>query len=456
MRIKLLGHTDVDSMDLAKYAAKICYSNVEPKLGKVKLDVRKQLFDPGHHTTLEHFSMNFDIRKISVGDVTFGLHLTHPFYNADQQSGRFAAKMFVSPEFGAMMTYVERFWPEVDIKTMLKVMEYIANGIRLYSENMPEAQKIVERFIKEERPKATRSVMDNISKYAQEQMRMFISVIFPTSLIYTIDLITLVSMYRSAWTPALRYVTGEMARLFVEKFPEVELGFLFSEESRGDTDWAITCDKVTKTGSPNLWDFKTFGDFEEDFVIPTPDMMHPVDLLHFDPVMMENSILRMMMQIEISVATMGQDQRHRTVNRGIPWFTGKFCIPPILRELGLQDAGIDYMKQWVNLSKIIPGTLTMILAPYGAMVSYKKSGSVNAITHEMCKRLCWNTQGEIYDLARQQRIAMQAKFGKDSELLKIFQPVCFETGECGEGDRYCGRDIGLRKKKEKYFVERGV
>jgi hypothetical protein len=400
--------------------------------------------------------MNFDIYGISVGDVTFGLHLTHPFYDTDQKSGRFAGKMFITPEFGAMMTYIERFWPEITIQTRLKVMEYIANGVSLYSNNMPEAQKIVEGFIKEERPNATDSVRKNIPKLAQEQMRMFIPVIFPTALVYTIDLITLVSMYRSAWTPSLRYATGEMARLFLEKFPEVELGFLFEEESRGATDWAITCDKVHGAGSPNLWNFQTIGNFEENFVIPTPEMMHPVDLLHFNPVTMENSILRIATEIEISVATMGQDQRHRTVSRGTPLFTGRFCTPPILRNLGLEEVGIDYMKQWVEISKTIPDTLAMVLAPYGAMVSYKKSGSVNAVTHEMCKRLCWNAQEEIYDLARQQRIFMQEKFGKDSELLKIFQPVCFETGRCGEGDRYCGRDISLRNKKDKYFPKRGI
>lgn len=453
MKVKLLACTNTEPMDSASHSAKTCYTSEQPEMG-VRLDVEGSLFKTGHHTTLEHFYMTYAIEGIAVGDVTFGLHLPHPFYNTDQRSGRYAGKMFLDPSFGAMLGYVEKLWPEISFNTKLSVMEYIANGVSLYTNNMPEAQEVVGKFLKEERPNVSGVTKEKIKKFAQEQMRMFIPVIFPTALDYTINIIALVSMYRSAWTPGMRFVTGEMARLFVEKFPD--MSFLFDEKSRGNTDWAITCDKAVQAGSPNLWNFQIFGDFEDNFVTPPPEMMHPVDLLHFDPVMMENSILRMAMEIEISVATMGQDQRHRTVSRGMPCFTDKFCVPPILKSLGLEDTGIAYMQKWVELSKTIPETLAMILAPYGAMVSYKKSGSVNAITHEMCKRLCWNAQEEIYDLARQQRIAMRAKFGKDSELLKIFQPVCYETGKCGEGDRYCGRDISLRKQGDRYFPKRGV
>jgi len=97
----------------------------------------------------------------------------------------------------------------------------------------------------------------------------------------------------------------------------------------------------------------------------------------------------------------------------------------------------------------------MVLAPYGAVVEYIKKGSFNAILHEQYKRLCWCAQEEIYYLGALEREAIIDFCGNDAEILTMFQPPCFETGKCAEGERYCGRDIKLRKGDE-YFPRRVV
>jgi hypothetical protein len=150
---------------------------------------------------------------------------------------------------------------------------------------------------------------------------------------------------------------------------------------------------------------------------------------------------------------MGQDQRHRTIGRSEPKFTGSFYLPPILRKMKMKKKAVDLMKQWVKISGGIPGTLAMILAPYGAMVTYKKRGSFNAIAHEQGKRLCWCAQEEIYHLGRFLRLAIQKKGAKYKKILQIFEPPCYKTGKCVEGGRYCGRNMKLRKSGE-YFPER--
>lgn len=452
IEVKEFKHTKANPLDLASYMALLCYMSKLPKLGKKHLDVEKQLFKPGHHTTLEHFPLTFAIEGISVGDITFGMHLAHPFYNSDQRSGRYAAEMFLNPDFAKIKKYIKTFWPEVKEIDVRKVMSYVRDGLRIYHTHINEATEIAREFLKDERPYISeKSLKINSPKIAQEQMRMFIPVIFPTAVGYTIDLITLVSMYRVAWTPAMRYVTGEMAKKVLERLPELD--FMFKERGQKKWDVDFLCSSQQIKFKPELGLLEIDGD--DKFVVPSSRDMHPVDMLPFLPEMMDNSVVDIKTKIEISVATMGQDQRHRTIRRGKPYFTGNFYLPPILQECGLEEEARRYLKRWINLSKKIPKTLAMVIAPYGAMVAYEKKGSFNAIAHEQFKRLCWCAQEEIYHLGRSLRLAIEKQKSGSCALLQMFEPPCLRTDKCAEGKRSCGRDMKLRVKGD-YFPERKV
>jgi hypothetical protein len=309
--------------------------------------------------------------------------------------------------------------------------------------------------LRQERPFVNDKYLDgNASKIAQEQMRMFIPVIFPTGFDYTINLTVLAALYRSAWSPSMKYVTEKMVEAVVDKFPDV--AFMFDKNERKSFDWSVKLPKSTdiKVKYKPLHKLLKI-DGENDFVSPKMENMHPVDLLHFDPHGMNNSISEFLTEIEISTATMGQDQRHRTIRRGEPKFSGGFYLPPILRHMKLEKEAASLMKEWIAVSKKIPGSLAMILAPYGAMVKYKKVSSMNAIAHEQAKRLCWCAQEEIYHAGRALRLGIEKKKGKKSRLLSMFEPPCYRTGKCAEGGRYCGRDLKKRKTGD-YFPERKV
>ena len=73
--------------------------------------------------------------------------------------------------------------------------------------------------------------------------------------------------------------------------------------------------------------------------------MHPVDLLHFSPELMDNNVSEIKTNIEISVATMGQDQRHRTVRRSQPGFSGRFYLPPIPDSIDLEKEAIKIYSE---------------------------------------------------------------------------------------------------------------
>lgn len=452
--VKLISHTNVDPLELASHAALKCYQGEDPVWGKT-IDVENRLFAVGHHTTLQHFFLTFSIEGIAVGDITFGMHLTHPFYNSDQRSGRYCAKMFLEPDFAAIENYIKKFWPAVKADKRRSVMAYVKNGVGLYHKNIADATETAERFIRDERPFANEKYIEmNAPKIAQEQMRMFIPIIFPTGFDFTVNLTVLAAMFRVAWTPVLRDVTACMVTAVLEKFPE--LGFMFFEKDVLKEDWAPALPKANSIKIK----YKPVHKLRQiisgkDFTMPENRKAHPVDLLPFDPGMMDNSGGELLSAIEISVATLGQDQRHRTIRRSQPGFTGGFYLPPIGRKLKLEKSAKDLMAEWLAVSQNLPDTLTVLLAPYGAMVKYEKSGSFNALIHEQAKRLCWCAQEEIYHAGRALRLEIGKKNGQRSKLLQIFEPPCYRTGKCAEGARYCGRDLSLRKTGD-YFPERKV
>lgn len=457
IKVELKACTDVDPIVLASHAALMCYQSEVPEWGKT-IDVEGRLFNTGHHTTFQHFFVTFCIDGIAVGDITFGLHLASPFYDSDQRSGRFCAKMFLEPDYGKIEDYIAFFWPQVDVPIRRGIMDYVKEGVGLYHESIGVATEVAEKFIREERPFATEKYLkQNAPKIAQEQLRMCIPVIFPTGFDFTVNLSVLAAMYRAAWTPPMRFTLQKMVDLVVAKYPNI--AFMFEKDALGQDDWGVDFFSGQKSRSrllmvekPKLLQFEI--NKTEDFVAPIPEIRHPVDQLFFRPETMNNSVGSIFTEIAISLATMGQDQRHRTISRGQPCFTGDFYFPPILTHSIEAYRVFHLMGSWITLYSEIPKSLASIIAPYGAMVRYKKRGSLNAVTHEQTKRLCWCAQEEIYHLARALRLAVE-KEREDSPLLRLFEPPCFKTGQCAEGARYCGRDISWRDKGD-YFPLRRV
>ncbi len=449
-----------DLLALASHAAFECYRPKPAQMGEL-IDVKGRLFNVAHHTTLEHHSFTFNVEGIAVSDITFGAHLCSPFYNSDQRSGRFCAEMFLNPDFDSIRGYIVAFWPELkgrrkhgrDKRT--EVMDFIKTGVEIYQRNIDDATKLAAELIAKERPFASaKYIHDNAPKIAQEQLRVFISTIFPTGFDFTVDLITLVSLYKAAWTPGLVELTKQMASIVIERHPEIAYAF----SRRGET-WAPIKDGIPFGRIMEKPQFTLLDLDGEGVVIPNLCDTFPVDLLHFLPECMDNGVCSVKSVVEISVSCMGQDQRHRTISRSKPVFTGNFYMPPIVALLpnGIVLAE-TILNNWRWLAKVIPPTLTTVIAPYGAMVSYKKRGSLNAILHEQLKRFCFCAQGERYHLSRcfRRNVGLTSSTHSDfSSLFNVLGPLCFNSGKCAEGARYCGRDISLREGGD-YFPERKV
>jgi hypothetical protein len=183
-----------------------------------------------------------------------------------------------------------------------------------------------------------------------------------------------------------------------------------------------------------------------------------VDTMPFSPKYMNNSINYVMSEIHVDAgATMGQDQRHRTIKRSEPEFTGYFYLPPLLNMAGLEKDADKFMRKFYKLvgnDKISRNMITAV-APYGAMVRYQKHADLNALVHEQNKRTCWCAQEAIYHLACDLRRDLGQEIGLNAKVMKYLTPPCMQNGKCAEGPRYCGRDI-IADKINGYFKQRQI
>jgi thymidylate synthase ThyX len=450
--VKLVAETNIAPETIASHAAKVCYEPEMPEMGKM-IDVKGRLFDTGHHTTIQHSYFTFAIEGISVAGVCMGLHLATPHYNTDQRSGRFS-KMYDEPDIDAIAKHLKTYYPKQDLAAALS---FIQKGLDIYAKSKDNVTKIAADKIKYERPFASEKyIASNAPKFAQEHLRMFISMVAPTALDYTINLSTLTALYRTAWTPEMRDTVSKMVNIITQKYPEIS--YMFDESKKSNTDWAPELLLDDCFYDPVIQDRPKSRKLDvsydnEKFAIP--EMNDMVDTLYFSPKYMGNTQMHVMNEVEMSCATMGQDQRHRSIKRSAPGFTGKLYLPPLLKEAGLAADATDYMYEFLGLKSELPSTLWSLIAPYGAMVRYTKKADLNALLHEQGKRTCWCAQEEIYHLGTQLREQLADKIGSDSKLVTALAPHCFKDGKCCEGARFCGRDIKERMIAN-YFKNRQI
>jgi hypothetical protein len=455
IKVSLINEPNVNAEDLIAFGARSCYQGEAPKLGE-KMGIKSRLFDVGHHTTFQHGHYTFFIEGIAVGDITLGLHLANVFYNSSQRSGRFCSVMFANPNFEGVAEYIDSYYQLTKLDFM-HIMDYLRTAYKIYSRNIGQAEELAKKFIQSERPCASEDyIQQNAPKIAQEQLRVFIPVILPTALTYTVNLSALAALYHVAWSPPLMDLTRQMTDLVLKQNPN--LSFVFSRVNQDRENLPMSRKTFLPDGDICLKPTVrviSFGN-PTNFKVPSAEDMWPIDSLPFNPAFMDNNTEEMKTLVEISLATMDQDQRHRTVRRGQPIFTGDFYLPPILAALKLKTEAWNLMKQWLKIFRhhSVPLALACSLAPYGAMVRYRKSASYNALAHEFFKRLCWCTQEEIYHASVQVVEEIIHRFGPTCSFLKAMKPPCAMTGVCGEGKRYCGRDIS--ESVTNPFIERKV
>jgi hypothetical protein len=313
---------------------------------------------------------------------------------------------------------------------------------------MKKAEIIAVDFLREERRNASKDYIESsANKFAQEQMRIYLSTIFPTALTHTLNLSSIIALYKSAWSPELREITRQMKGLILKEYPELD--YCFKEQRQ--TNFSLNLgDKVGILKSPQIYNIRT--SYYKDLKYNFEKEKDAVDTKYFTPEKMDNNLFTIKSNLEVSVMTMGQDQRHRTLKRTMPEFSGNFYLPPICDKLNLEKITLEYLLDFIEIYKENKEVATAI-APYGIMVQYSKIGDINAVLHEQEKRLCWTAQEEIYNLSR--IFYNKLVDGEDENvrsLSMLFRPSCY-YGDCIEGKRFCGRDL-IEIKENKLLIKK--
>lgn len=438
--IRLIDCFHHTATEIAENAGFWCYQAEPPVMGEEQMNVEKSVFNTSHHTTIGHKHYMFRINGASIGAYTFGLHLGAPFYDSDQRSGRFCLKMFETDDTTPIEHFVRQFWPELTEHQYAVACRFAAHGLRLFREATPRGEVLMAEQIRRERPKASEKyIASNARKFAQEQLRMVVPIAFPTGGVYTLSLIGIVQLWQTAWTRELRFITDRMRDLVLKRDPEVS--YMFNEARRGRMWTPAYREGAFECYQPELDLLPPVGDWN-NIVLPQPEDMHPVDTLQYHPGYMRNQTIAVHTRVRISLATMGQDQRHRTIHRSNPILTGGFYSPFMITKC-IETAEIEaLMREYTDLRGSLPEDLVFALAPYGAMVEYEKLAPINAFTHEHSKRECWCAQEEISNLSLILRKQIEERYGKDCKVLKLLAPPCYSNGgKCVEGDRFCGRNI---------------
>jgi len=357
--------------------------------------------------------------------------------------------MYDNPNLTELQEYLVEYFPGEDVPAAMKFVE---KGLGLYSDNIARLREIALEKTKIERPYANEKYLaTNVPKFAQEQLRVFVPLVAPTALDYSIDLPTLAALYREAWSPEFREIVSQMAARVVERYPELE--YMFEEDKLGRENWTpIDIAAVPKTmTAPSLAVTNVCYD-DDKFVIPA--MKDAVSTLYFTPKYLINTQMHVAAQVEVSLATMGDDQRHRSIKRSAPQLTGAFYVPPLVKEAGLEEQALEFITDFYNLGEKISLPMMTCIAPYGAMAAYGKKMDLNALLHEQGKRTCWCASAEIHNIGTQLRAQLADMIGEDSKLVQALAPSCY-AGECREAVRYCGRDIRADKAAD-YFKARMV
>ena len=454
---------------MSQLAAATC---TQPSLMKAreiapKIDVKKALFDTGHHTTIQHANhfLSFHLDNLPVSLVTFGLHMTHPFYSSSQCSGRYCTSLFETNDSSVLVKYIDTFIREfcptaaLYQSNIIKLTSWVFRGIDFYKRNLDAMAVLVEAAIKKERPFYPGNLKLQSRRIAQEQLRVVLSTIFPTRLVHTINFTSLLSMYASAWNNPLKNITRKM----INQVPDIDFDNVISD--------ILTSHADVESFVPKF-DHNVQGIYVELLSEPTVDVNQfcrdshvyekltrlygsnknnrVLDTLNFDPntnpISYDESTVKV--SVELPVAAYGQDQRHRMIKRSNPIVTGNFYVPPLVRQLpGAEDFCKEYMTDYLKLCNEMTNDDMIHFIPYGATVRYIKEADVRAYLHSANKRLCWSAELAISNMERKTLQQLEERAHNRMDIPCIIDAPCVDD-KCHEGNRFCGRNLAERSDRE--------
>ena len=439
MRVKALK-SNYKPTDIAVGSARSCYfgGHIITPEDAAKWDKKEMLlnsiFKAGHHTTLMHYHFTFLIEGMSRLLIWRLLH-SHPFYNSEQVSQRYAK---MKPE---NFTFPKNADKEKWQKYYEKMFFYYEE---LIEKLIPEIEKVLPKFKKKE-----------AKKRAQEFARYLLPVGMNAHLYHTINVIT-----------ALRYINAvkvipeakDEAKEFIELIKKEMLNIDKSlapliefAENEEVVFPNIDMEKIKKQKNVKE-NVEIFDIVEYDFELN----VNYAGVLRTSNIYLDEAILGgFNSYIKLSLSADAQNQRHRRSPALRPKlediYKRDYYIPPIIsskfqapnskkiEKLYKEAVGISY--DFFEEQKEILGFSEAAYALLNAHnIEIIEHNDFQEFAHKAQMRLCFNAQEEIFNIVYSQVKKLKEK----TKLADNFVPPCtlrFKENIkpiCPEGERFCG------------------
>ncbi len=481
-------------------AARTCYSSRVVTPGDVGRDEKSRemrdriydsIYEAGHHTTIQHPTFLFVLRRVSRQFIWSFLH-AHPFYNSEQVSQRYVEvkkQNFATPplEGRAREVYVETV--ERMMKGYFRLIEMLGPDIEEeYFALYPARRRQKEKWA------------PNIHKRVLEAARYVLPVATHAHLYHTISGITL-HRYRKLCG---QFDTPLETRLVVDKMVEAVRRFdplffrktddpvpleetleyeLFERARRelGADRGAAFVDEFDQDLGPwrsKLVDWKSNAEavmaqsVRSALGLPRENLSEAdaIDLV-LNPsknrILGEPLVLTTMSKLsramnhphytfrkKISHTADSQDQRHRMVPGSRPVIAAQFVpgrpdylLPPVMeRSAPIREFVENLMARvWKAIGELrdlgVPQESALYLLPNAFPIRFEESGDLMHLHHKWTTRLCYLAQEEIWRCCVEEVRQVARVHPTIAQHLTApcgLRKTAGASPFCPEGARYCG------------------
>jgi len=456
-------------------------------------ELARDLYEAGHHTTLQHAHFQFTLNNVSRQFLWSFLH-SHPFYNSEQVSQRYVevkpGSYAVPPLAGEALAVYQR-----TVDTQVAAYQELCRSLvplveEEYYERFPARGKRREVYGKE------------VQKKAQEVARYVLPVATFAYLYHTISGLTLLRYYRMA----LQEDAPLEQRIVLEK--------MVGELLKAEPDYGVILQEpMTKEEMPEFRALETIGEgqdperarrFAREFDaelgnrisklvdcpaaneallaqavrevlgIPRSEMgddeaiawvMDPAKNAYLGEALNLDTLSKLSRAMHhahytfrkrLSHTADSQNQRHRLTPASRPilacHLTGEpdFATPGlILRDPVIRQRYEEVMEiSWEAIRKLrdlgTPSEFALYLLPNAANVRFTESADLLNLRHKHTMRLCYNAQEEIWQASWEEALQIREANPRIGAYLLPPCTLRYQAGAtpyCPEGKRYCGEPV---------------
>jgi flavin-dependent thymidylate synthase len=432
--------------DIAVGSARTCYSSslITPEKTKdwdKKKFLLNDLFESGHHTTMQHTNFTFEISGMSRLLIWRLLH-GHSFYNSDQVSQRYAKIKPGTDNF---------YYPETFEKSFLD--DY-------YNKSYETYLKLTEVLTEEYKKSSNKKEKEIANKKAMENARYILPQAMKANLYHSVNIITL-----------FRYIAGAAVLPEADTEAKEFSKIIESEILKIDDTYKDIIEEIKKTDMtyPKV-DLSKFPELEKDELVKVFDISSGYGVseirnysygLNLSTIFHSNELMGgFTSRLKLSLSADAQNQRHRKSpglrpllkdyykNRSIEEM---YYIPDIFfKNKEAMSIYVDFLKYATNiLNDNIDKKDVEYLFPNAFFIEIIEKNDFSNFIHKTKMRTCLNAQEEIRYLTEEQIFRLSEN---NIQEVENFVPPCVLRYRekirafCTEGSRYCGIPVWKDKK----------